>query len=90
MRLLVPAGNSKSFSSTFRAPHSEFYRVSTETLFKQGYNYFCQTRESALRSKHVVPFEQTQHSSRSISAGDVSGSYSDALPRKQDSKLRLA
>jgi hypothetical protein len=57
---------------------------------KQGYNYCRQTRVSALRPKHVVPFWQIQHSSRNISADDMRGSYSDALPGKQDCKLRLA
>lgn len=59
VRLLVPAGNSKSFSCKLRAPNSEFYRVLTETVFKQGCNYCRHTRDSALRSKHVVPFNKS-------------------------------
>jgi hypothetical protein len=58
MRLLVPAGNSRSFSCKLRAPNSEFYWVLTETPFKQEHSYCRHTRESALRSKHVVPFNE--------------------------------
>jgi hypothetical protein len=79
LRLLVTAGDSKSFSSKLRAPNSQSYGVLTETLCKQDPITVVTHVRAPCVLNTFCPFAKFQHSSCSITTAVMRGRYNDTL-----------